>query len=97
MPGFYSNPANLEAATAATDLYSMIAVYIIIAAIFTPLAICMLYKIAKNEGRVEQLIETLPGKREGKARIATASFWVATVLAVGFIVYDILLSYGILA
>jgi membrane protease YdiL (CAAX protease family) len=97
VPGFYSNPANLEAATAATDLYSMIAVYIIIAAICTPLAICMLYKIAKNEGRVEQLKETLPGKREGKARIATASFWVATVLAVGFIVYDILLSYGILA
>ena len=97
VPGFYSNPANVAAATETASLYSMIAAYIIIAAIFTPLAICMLYKIAKNEGRVEQLKETLPGKREGKARIATASFGVATVLAVGFIVYDILLSYGILA
>ena len=97
MPGFYSDPAALEAATAATDLYIMIAAYIVIAAIFTPLAICMLYKIAKNEGRVEQLKETLPGKKEGKARIATASFVIATVLAVGFIVYDILLTYGIIA
>ena len=97
VPGFYSNPANVAAATETASLYSMIAAYIIIAAICTPLAICMLYKIAKNEGRVQQLKETLPGKKEGKARIATASFWVATVLAVGFIVYDILLSYGILA
>ena len=97
VPGFYSDPANIEAATASADLYIMIAAYIVIAAIFTPLAICMLYKIAKNEGRVEQLKETLPGKKEGKVRIATASFWVATVLAVGFIVYDILLSYGIVA
>lgn len=97
MPGFYSDSANVAAATETTSLYPMIAVYIIIAAIFTPLAVCMLYKIAKNEGRVEQLKETLPGKKEGKMRIATASFWVATVLAVGFVVYDILLSYGIVA
>lgn len=97
VPGFYSNPDNIAMATETASLYSMIAAYIIIAAIFTPLAICMLYKIAKNEGRVEQLKETLPGKKEGKMRIATASFWVATVLAVGFIVYDILLSYGIVA
>ena len=97
VPGFYSNPDNIAMATETASLYSMIAAYIIIAAIFTPLAICMLYKIAKNEGRVEQLKETLPGKKEGKMRIATASFWVATVLAVGFIVYDILLSYGIIA
>jgi len=97
VPGIYSDPANLEAAAAAADLYTMIAVYIVIAAIFTPLAICMLYKIAKNEGRVEQLKETLPGKKEGKARIATASFVIATVLAVGFIVYDILLTCGIIA
>lgn len=96
MPGFYSEPANLEMATAATDMYMMIAAYIILAAIFTPLAICMLYKIAKNEGRVEQLKETLPGKKEGKERIATVSFAVATVLAVGFIVYDILLTYGVI-
>ncbi len=97
VPGFYSDPANVAAATETASLYSMIAAYIIIAAIFTPLAICMLYKIAKNEGRVEQLKETLPGKKEGKMRIATASFWVATVLAIGFIVYDILLSYGVVA
>lgn len=97
MPGIYTDPAMLEAASASTDMYIMIAVYIVLAAIFTPLAICMLYKIAKNENRVEQLKETLPGKKEGKVRIVTASFVIATVLAIGFIVYDILLTYGILA
>ncbi len=95
MPGFYSDSANT--ALAATDLYSMISVYILIAAVFTPLAICLLYKIAKNEGRVEQLKETLPGKQSGTAKIVTVSFILAIIAAVGFIVYDILLSYGILA
>ncbi len=97
MPGVYTDPAMLEAASATTDMYIMIAVYVVLAAIFTPLAICMLYKIAKNEGRVEQLKETLPGKKEGKVRIVTASFIIAAVLAIGFIAYDILLSYGIIA
>ena len=90
VPGFYSNPDNIAMATETASLYSMIAAYIIIAAIFTPLAICMLYKIAKNEGRVEQLKETLPGKKEGKMRIATVSFVIATVIAMGFIGYDML-------
>ena len=97
VPGFYSNSANMEAATSAESLYGMIAAYIVIAAITTPLAICMLYKIAKNEGRVEELKETLPGKKEGKERIFTVSFAIATVLAVGFIIYEMLLSYGVLA
>lgn len=97
MPGYYSDPANFEAATATGGLYVMIAVYIILAAIFTPLAICMLYKIAKNENRVEQLKETLPGKKEGKVRIVTVPFVIATVLAVGVIVYNILAGYGIVA
>ena len=95
VPGFYSDPANVTAAT--SQLYPMIAAYIVIAAVFTPLAICMLYKIAKNENRVEQLKETLPGKKEGKLRIVTASFVLATVLAVCFVVYDILLTCGIVA
>ena len=97
MPGYYLDPANFEAATATGGLYVMIAVYIILAAIFTPLAICMLYKIAKNENRVEQLKETLPGKKEGKVRIVTVPFVIATVLAVGVIVYNILAGYGIVA
>lgn len=97
VPGIYSDPAMLETATSEAEMYSMIAAYIIIAAIFTPLAICMLYKIAKNENRVEQLKETLPGKKENSAGIVTASLVFALVLAVGFIVYDILLSKGFIA
>jgi hypothetical protein len=43
------------------------------------------------------LKETLPGKKEGKVRIVTVPFVIATVLAVGVIVYNILAGYGIVA
>ena len=120
MPGFYSDAANMV--TSQEELYMMISVYIVLAAIFTPLAICMLYKIAKNENRVLQLKETLPGRRKvvenanadstgedygnefvGKetncntpqyknvyAKIATPSYILATLVAVGYIIFDII-------
>lgn len=92
MPGFYSDAANM--ATSQEELYMMISVYIVLAAIFTPLAICMLYKIAKNENRVLQLKETLPGRRKtGEnvyAKIATPSYILATLVAVGYIIFDII-------
>lgn len=120
MPGFYSDAANM--ATSQEELYMMISVYIVLAAIFTPLAICMLYKIAKNENRVLQLKETLPGRRKvgenanadstgedygnefvGKetncntpqyknvyAKIATPCYILATLVAVGYIIFDII-------
>lgn len=109
MPGYYSDAANI--AVAPDEMYMMISVYLVIAAIFTPLAICMLYKIAKNENRVAQLKETLPGKRKNKKniargdvageemegapveryeRIATPSYILATVIAVAYIVFDII-------
>lgn len=124
MPGTYSNAENL--ATSPEELYMMISVYLVIAAVFTPLAICMLYKIAKNENRVEQLKETLPVRRKNReevsgvvdpdtadesiykdsvggaltnanqhqtksyARIATPSYILATVIAVGYIIFDII-------
>ena len=88
MPGYYAEVAN--AAVSQEELYMMISVYVVIAAICTPLAICLLYKIAKNENRVEQLKETLPGRQEGKAKIATLSYILASVVAIGYIIYDII-------
>jgi len=88
MPGYLAEASNMAAT--AEELYMMISVYLVLAAIFTPLAICMLYKIAKNENRVAQLKETLPGRQEGKLKIATVSYILASVIAVGYIIFDMI-------
>lgn len=89
MPGYYQDPANT--AVGQEELFVMISVYLIIAAITTPLAFCMLYKIAKNEGRTIQLLECLPKKQQGKERLVTISFVLATIIAVGYIILDTVL------
>ena len=89
MPGYYQDPANT--AVGQEELFVMISVYLIIAAITTPLAFCMLYKIAKNEGRTTQLLECLPKKQQGKERLVTTSFVLATIIAVGYIILDTVL------
>ena len=93
MPGYYQDAANM--ATGLEELLMMISVYLIIAAISTPLAFCMLYKIAKNEERTTELLECLPKKQQGKEKLATASFVLAVIVAVAYIVYDIILSVSI--
>lgn len=93
MPGYYQDAANM--ATGLEELLMMISVYLIIAAISTPLAFCMLYKIAKNEERTTELLECLPKKQQGKEKLVTASFVLAVIVAVTYIVYDIILSVNI--
>ena len=93
MPGYYQDAANM--ATGLEELLMMISVYLIIAAISTPLAFCMLYKIAKNEERTTELLECLPKKQQGKEKLVTASFVLAVIVAVAYIVYDIILSVSI--
>ena len=93
MPGYYQDAANM--ATGLEELLMMISVYLIIAAISTPLAFCMLYKIAKNEERTTELLECLPKKQQGKEKLVTASFVLAVIVAVVYIVYDIILSVSI--
>lgn len=88
LPGYFSEAA--VAAVGPEQLYMMISVYLVLSAVFTPLAICVLYKISKNENRVAQLKETLPKHGEGKMRIATVSFWLASIVAVGYIIYDMI-------
>lgn len=92
MPGYYQDAANM--ALAQEELFMTISVYLIIAAVATPLAFCMLYKIAKNENRVSELMECLPKKQQGKERLVTISYILAVIVAVVYIVYDIVLSMG---
>lgn len=90
MPGYYQDVANT--AVGWEELLMMISMYLIIAAVTTPLAFCMLYKIAKNEGRTTELLECLPKKQQGKEKLVTVSFILAVITAVAYIVYDIVLS-----
>ena len=90
MPGYYQDAANT--AVGWEELLMMISMYLIIAAVTTPLAFCMLYKIAKNEGRTTELLECLPKKQQGKEKLVTVSFILAVITAVAYIVYDIVLS-----
>lgn len=90
MPGYYQDAANT--AVGGEELLMMISMYLIIAAVTTPLAFCMLYKIAKNEGRTTELLECLPKKQQGKEKLITVSFVLAVITAVAYIVYDIVLS-----
>ncbi len=94
MPGYYEDAANL--AISPDQLYITIGVYMVIAVIATPLAFCMLYKIAKNEGREKDLRECIPGKQQGKEKLVTISYVVATVIALLYIALDIVISRLIL-
>jgi len=90
MPGYYSDAANVS--LGADQLYMVISVYLVIAAITTPLAFCMLYKIAKNENRVAELMECLPKKQMDKERLVTPAFVIATLIAVAYIIFEMVMS-----
>ena len=89
-PGYYSDAANVS--VGADQLYMVISVYLVIAVITTPLAFCVLYKIAKNENRVTELMECLPKKQTGKEKLITPAFVIATMIAVGYIIFDLIVS-----
>ncbi len=89
-PGYYEKAA--EMVLGADQLYATISVYLVIAAVTTPLAFCMLYKIAKNENRTVELMECLPKKQTGKERLVTPSFVVATLIAAAYIIFEMVVS-----
>ena len=89
-PGYYQDAANI--AMGADQLYMVISVYLVIAAVTTPLAFCMLYKIAKNENRVTELMECLPKRQTGKERLVTPAFVIATLIAVAYIIFEMVVS-----
>lgn len=90
MPAYYQNAANMRVTQ--EELFMVISVYLVIAAIFTPFAFCMLYKIAKNENRVEELTECLPKKQHGRGKLVTVSLVLATVIAAAYIIWDMIIT-----
>ena len=70
-PGYYSDAANVTMNS--EQLFAVVSVYLVIAVVTTPLAFCMLYKIAKNENRAAELLECLPKKQIGRKSLKMIS------------------------
>lgn len=90
VPGYYQNTAYTNLPQ--EQLFISIGVYLIIAVITTPLSVCMLYKIAKNEGRAEQLLECVPGRQKDKKSQITPSYVIGAAIAIAYIIFEIYLS-----
>lgn len=88
-PGYYTDSVNMT--MGADQLLTVLSVYLIIAAVTTPLAFCMLYKVAKNENRTAELLECLPKKQTGRKSLITPAFVIAAIISVGNIVFDMVL------
>lgn len=71
-------------------LAEAIGAYLVIAAVTTALAACVLAWIAKNEGRKEDLRNIWKRRKEGKGRVLTPSFLLVLVLFLGKMLYDVL-------
>lgn len=67
-----------------------ISVYIVIAAVATALAACVLFWIAGNEGRREQLQDMWKKRKTGRGRVLCVSFVIVLALYFGMMVYDVI-------
>lgn len=71
-------------------LAEAIGAYLVIAAVTTALAACVLAWIAKNERRTENLRNIWKRRKEGRGKALTPSFLLVLVLFLGKMLYDVL-------
>ncbi|MCM1262337.1 MAG: CPBP family intramembrane metalloprotease [Butyrivibrio sp.] len=87
-PGFYSE-ANAEEMLTQSDLIAMIGPELIMAAIATSLAVCVLVWIAKNENREEHFRNIWARRKETKGHIVSIPLIIAIILC---LIYMIVLA-----
>lgn len=79
----------------AQDLMAALSVYLVIAAVTTPIAVCVIAWIAKNEGRQEAMRVMLsdPNRRTGRKRgyLLSAPLVVGVVFCLGYMSLDLFL------
>ncbi|RKM58424.1 CPBP family intramembrane metalloprotease [Butyrivibrio sp. X503] len=73
-------------------LLPTIGFYFLLAVIFTPIAICIVYKIAKIEGREAALNEVLHGKKTG-GKLISIPLIIGAFLALVYMLLDALAQY----
>ena len=77
-----------------TDMDSLLyglGMSLIMAAVMTSIAVCVLVWIARNEGRTERLLRIWTTRREKKGKIITIPLVVAIVLSIAYMVADVIL------
>ena len=73
------------------NMLASIGIYSVIAAVTTPIAVCVLVWVAKNEEREMHLKQIWTGRRENRGNMVTVPLLVAIVLAVAYMVLDVIL------
>lgn len=103
LPGLFEEEA--AAVPTAGELQMAIAVYFVIAAVTTPIAVCVLYWIAKKNGREDFLSAVKKENRQlpaedgsmeplkKKEKIVTVPFVLFTVLTLGLMIFQEVIIY----
>ena len=73
------------------NMLASIGIYSVAAAVTTPIAVCVLVWIAKNEKREMNLIQIWTGRKEKRGQMVTIPLLIAIVLAVAYMVLDVIL------
>lgn len=90
MPGFYDSNSFTDFSR--EELYMTISVYLVIAAITTAIAFCVLSFIAKNEGRVQYLKEVLPSKQRKGKNLFSPALVTGIALALAYMILEAVLT-----
>lgn len=89
MPAEAVEMATSEAALAKEDLLLAISVYLVLAVIGTPLALCVLAWIAGHENRKDALAAVLPNRKSSHSKLLTIPLIVGVVICVGMMIIDL--------
>lgn len=79
-----------EASLTTQDMLLVISVYLVLAVVCTPLALCVLAWIAGHENRKEALASVLPNRKSSHAGLITIPLVLAVVICLGMMVMDVL-------
>lgn len=81
-----------QALTRSKDtLLATIGMYSVIAVVMTPIALCVLAWVAKNEKRDMHLKQIWAGRKENRGKMVTLPLLVAIVLAMAYMILDVIL------
>ena len=91
MPESTVDMAAEAAAVTTQDMLLIISVYLVLAVVCTPLALCVLAWIAGHESRKEALAGVLPNRKSSHARLITLPLVLAVLICLGMMIIDVLL------
>ncbi len=91
MPDFYKNYDLLENSKP-EEMYITISIYIVISAICTSIAACILWWLAKNEGRTVQLKQVLPSKANKGKSLFSVGLIIAMIIALAYMIWEVIFT-----